>query len=293
MLRLVVLTAVVAASLAPGVALAQPSPEAERAFREGEVSYRLGRYEQAIASFEEAYRLSNAPKLLFNIAQACRKRFDVIGDPTDLRRARELYQTYLRLDPTTTQRTEVEGLLVEIEARLADPAVAAGLPLIEHRPPGPVLAGEPLELPVTVTRDPAHRVTQVVMRYRRRGAAGEFRETTAATGQPVRISAVSLPAQGAPYQVHYYLEGRATDGTPLANLGSATEPLVLEVQAPVAPSAERSRRRARRESGGSVFGTWWFWTITGAVVVGAAATTVVVLNTETTPDSDLGTIDLR
>jgi len=291
-MRTLVLTAGAAALLAliPIPSAAQPSPAAERAFRDGEMSYRLGRYEEAIASFETAYRLTGAPKLLFNIAQAYRKKFDVIGDPTDLRRARELYQTYLRSDPTTTQRAEVQGILVEIEARLADPAVAAGLPLLEHTPVGPVLAGRGAELPVTVARDTAHRITQVVVRYRRRGAEGEFREATAAAGQPVRISPVSLPAEGAPYQVHYFLEGRASDGTALTNLGSATEPLILEVQAPPARAAPRRRARA---SGGSVFGTWWFWTLTGAVVVGAAATTTIVLTADHTPDSDLGAIDLR
>lgn len=292
-MRTAVLTALVAAlfALSPATGGAQPSPEAERAFRDGEMSYRLGRYAEAIASFETAYRLTGAPKLLFNIAQAYRKKFEVMGDPTDLRRARELYQTYLHSDPTTTQRTEVQGILVEIEARLADPTVAAGLPLLEHRPPGPVLAGRSLELPVTVTRDAAHRVTQVVMRYRRRGAEGDFREATATAGQPIRISPVSLPTAGAPYQIHYFLEGRTGDGTALTNLGSSTEPLILDVQAP--PARTAGRRRGAGSSGGSILGTWWFWTLTGAVVVGAAATTAVVLSSDGTPDSDLGAVDLR
>lgn len=287
-LSFLVLAAAVA--VAPA-ARAQPSPEAERAFQEGEMSYRLGRYAEAIAAFENAYRLSSAPKLLFNIAQAYRKRFEVVGDPTDLRRSRELYQSYLRSDPTTTQRSEVRAILVEIEARLADPAVAAGLPLLELRPPGPVLAGTPVELPVTVSRDPLHRVVQVVVRYRR-GAEGELRESSATTGQPVRISAASLPAAGAPYQVHYFLEGRTTDGSAIAELGSMGEPLVLDVQAPAA--APVRRRAAPAEASGSIFGTWWFWTLTGVVVVGAAATTAVVLTADAgTPDSDLGAVDLR
>lgn len=287
--RIAVVAAVLATS-SPG--WAQPSPQAERAFREGEVSYRLGRYAEAIASFETAYRLTSAPKLLFNIAQAYRKKFEVLGDPTDLRRARELYQTYLRADPTSTQRAEVQGILVEIEARLADPSVAAGLPLLEHQPPGPVLAGQGVELPVTVSRDPLHRVTQVAVRYQRRGAAGDFREATAPAGQPLRISPVSLPQAGAPYQVHYFLEGRTSDGAALTSLGSPTEPLVLDVQAP--PAAPATHRRAHgRDRGGSIFGTWWFWTLTGAVVVGAAATTTIVLTSDQTPDSDLGAIDLR
>ena len=274
----------------PRTAAAQPSPEAERAFRDGEASFRLGHYSEAVTAFENAYRLSNAPKLLYNIAQAYRRRFDIQGDPTDLRRARDLYQSYLQLDPATDKRAEVAGILAEIEARLADPAVAAGLPVIDHRPPGPVVAGSALELPVTVSRDPSHRVTKIVARYRR-SATGELHEATAVAGQPVRISATSLPVAGAPYQIQYFLEGRASDGTALTNLGSATEPLVLDVQAPVAEHSGRSGGR-QRASGGSILGTWWFWTLTGVVVVGAA-TTAVVLTTDTTPDSDLGAIDLR
>ena len=270
---------------------AQPSPQAERAFREGEASFRLGHYSEAITAFENAYRLSNAPKLLYNIAQAYRKRFDIQGDPTDLRRARDLYQSYLQLDPGTDKRAEVMGILTEIEARLGDPTVAAGLPVIDHRPPGPVVAGAALELPVTVSRDPSHRVTKVVARYRR-GAEGELHDATAVAGQPVRISAASLPVAGAPYQIQYFFEGRASDGSTLTNLGSATEPLVIDVQAP--PQAQHGRETGRRrsEASGSIFGTWWFWTLTGVVVAGAAAT-AVVLTSDTTPDSELGTIDLR
>jgi len=274
----------------PTAATAQPSPEAERAFREGEASFRLGHYSEAITAFETAYRLSNAPKLLYNIAQAYRRRFDIQGDPTDLRRARDLYQSYLQLDPATNKRAEVAGILAEIETRLADPTVASGLPVLDHRPPGPIVAGSALELPVTVSRDPSHRVTKIVARYRR-GATGALHEATAVAGQAVRLSANSLPTAGAPYQIQYFLEGRASDGTALTNLGSATEPLVIDVQAPPPEQVARPGQR-QHASGGSILGTWWFWTLTGVVVVGAA-TTAVVLTTDTTPDSDLGAIDLR
>lgn len=49
------------------------SPEDARArdlFREGDELYAQGRYEEALANFEEAYELSQRPLLLYNIANA-------------------------------------------------------------------------------------------------------------------------------------------------------------------------------------------------------------------------------
>lgn len=56
-------------------ALAQSAPDAnqERAkelYQNGSLLYEEGRYEDAIVAFQEAYRLSEQPKLLYNIAQA-------------------------------------------------------------------------------------------------------------------------------------------------------------------------------------------------------------------------------
>jgi hypothetical protein len=44
--------------------------EARALFRAGDAHYAAGRYEQAAASFEAAYRLSGRPALLFNLANA-------------------------------------------------------------------------------------------------------------------------------------------------------------------------------------------------------------------------------
>lgn len=57
------------------VARAQSTPDAnqERAkelYQNGSLLYDEGRYEDAIVAFQEAYRLSEQPKLLYNIAQA-------------------------------------------------------------------------------------------------------------------------------------------------------------------------------------------------------------------------------
>jgi tetratricopeptide (TPR) repeat protein len=60
-----------------GIAEAQVRPEkaaadtrARELFQEGDVQYAEGRYEEALAKFQEAYDLSGRPQLLFNISNA-------------------------------------------------------------------------------------------------------------------------------------------------------------------------------------------------------------------------------
>ncbi len=61
-------------SLAPSFARAQivasPDARARELYLQGDREYQAGRYEQAVAAFQEAYRLSGRPLLLFNLANA-------------------------------------------------------------------------------------------------------------------------------------------------------------------------------------------------------------------------------
>jgi tetratricopeptide (TPR) repeat protein len=74
-----VLVALLALGLASaaGNAHAQPKPDkptaeahAKELFAKGDAAYAEGRYEEALAAFQEAYALSNRPQLLFNISNA-------------------------------------------------------------------------------------------------------------------------------------------------------------------------------------------------------------------------------
>jgi tetratricopeptide (TPR) repeat protein len=97
----------VVASLAR-IATAADEKDAKRYYEEGTKAYDLGQYIEAAKDYEAAYRIINAPELLFNIAQAYR-----LGD--DHRQALRSYRAYLRRVPDSANRTEVEAKIVELQ----------------------------------------------------------------------------------------------------------------------------------------------------------------------------------
>jgi len=118
----------------PSLAVGDPDPAAARAaYDEAERLYQLGRFEEAIASYEKAYALDRQPAFLYNIALAHRRQFEIDGRPEHLRRARELYRNYLRAEPTTPRRAAIEKIIDELGARLEK----------EKEPPPPNLAARP------------------------------------------------------------------------------------------------------------------------------------------------------
>lgn len=113
------LVAGLVAALIAGTAWAQDAREqAKQAFSKGEASYRLGNYEEAARHYEESYRLAPIPIILFNIGQAWRKSFEGSRTLEHGRRAVEVYRAYLRDDPKSQRRAEVEGLVKEIEDKV-------------------------------------------------------------------------------------------------------------------------------------------------------------------------------
>src|SRR4051794_22832671 len=93
--------------LAPARGMARADPRADdddqgraRAlFREGSQLYEEAHYEEAIARFQEAYRLSGRPDLLFNIAQAYR-----LEGPAHCATALRYYQRHLDEQPSASNR---------------------------------------------------------------------------------------------------------------------------------------------------------------------------------------------
>src|SRR5262245_25582569 len=74
-----------------------PEAEAARLYEQGTVEYSLGKYDEAIKAFEDAYRLTKAPGFLYNIAQAYRQKGDCA-------QAKQLYQRYLKDEPSAPNR---------------------------------------------------------------------------------------------------------------------------------------------------------------------------------------------
>ncbi len=93
--------------LAAGTAHAQPAPQqdpieaAKQLYAEGKRYYDIADYAQAIASWKRAYVASNAPMLLFNIAQAYR----LSGNCDE---ALHVYAAYERAAPELTNRDDLE-----------------------------------------------------------------------------------------------------------------------------------------------------------------------------------------
>ena len=76
-------------------------------FDRGKVHYTLGEYDEAIVLFREAYELTAAPILLFNIAQGHRLKGDCVH-------ALEVYRHFVRISPgaplAAEARTHIDAL---------------------------------------------------------------------------------------------------------------------------------------------------------------------------------------
>lgn len=81
----------------PAVRASEPTHEAlkDAAY----AAFELGRYSEAIANFEAAYRERRDPRLLYNLALAYFRRFELAGNEADLRQARDLFRNFLLFVP--------------------------------------------------------------------------------------------------------------------------------------------------------------------------------------------------
>jgi len=108
----------------------EEAAEARHLYAEGRGEYAQGRFAQAIVLFERAYALSEAPGLLFNMAQAHR----LAGD-SHCPQALALYKSYLAALPTAENRREVQERIEALSPCPEQPA-----PLAAEAPPAVALA---------------------------------------------------------------------------------------------------------------------------------------------------------
>lgn len=93
---------------------------AEALFERGSEAYNLGRFTAAIEHFERAYELTQASALLYNIAQAHAKRYEVDADPADLRRAKVMFLNFARISEVTGEDPrDARQRVVQLDAQLA------------------------------------------------------------------------------------------------------------------------------------------------------------------------------
>jgi tetratricopeptide (TPR) repeat protein len=135
----------------------QKRAEAKALYNKGINHYNLGEFDPAIAAFRQAYGISSAPGLLFNIAQAFRLK-------KDYEQASYFYTTYLRLKPDASNRADVEARIAEMKTLLEDqkklgnsPPTGTITPEGDTGTKPPPMTTPPTTPPptVTATKDPA------------------------------------------------------------------------------------------------------------------------------------------
>ncbi len=93
---------------------------AQKLYEEGSHAYNLGDFATAITKFQAAYDLTRATELLYNIAQAYTRRFEIDAEPEYLRIARVLFGTFIKLREANGQDPRDAGeRLKSIDVRLA------------------------------------------------------------------------------------------------------------------------------------------------------------------------------
>lgn len=92
----------------------QAAPSAEDDFNAGEVAYHQGNYALAVERYEEAYRLSREPALLYNVAQAYR----LAGD---CEHALSSYRQFIAADPASERRRLADELIGELDPKCGRP----------------------------------------------------------------------------------------------------------------------------------------------------------------------------
>ncbi len=113
--------------------LAQDSDaRARELYENGAILYEEGRYEDAIAAWEEAYDLSQRPALLYNIANA----YERIGDYEAALDALGLYRAYA----PAAERESLDRRLRSIESRMREAGPSSSTTRPEREPSGIELA---------------------------------------------------------------------------------------------------------------------------------------------------------
>ncbi len=152
---------------------ADPLQEAREHYERGMAHYELGEFAAAVEEFKAAYTRSQAPGLLFNLAQASRLA-------KDYEQALHFYRTYLRVRPDAPNRDDVEKRIAEltpiVEAqrqaeleRLRAQERPPTLPPVEVKRPEPA----PVIAPPAETRTPATVTPPTVTRVRPRDGKRE------------------------------------------------------------------------------------------------------------------------
>lgn len=142
-------------ALAPGALVQVPSgtaatPSAEdeaagrRHYKRGDELFKQGKFLEAAHEFEAGFAVAPRPLFLLNIGHSYRRA-------QELRRARVAYEEYLKADPTSSYRADVEDLIKTIDDALGTPTV----------PPAPITPTPSSPPPTAPVLPPAAPVPSV------------------------------------------------------------------------------------------------------------------------------------
>src|SRR5579872_4509216 len=101
--------------------------QAREHFRAAEIDFNLGKFTEALASYQAAYQAKPLPAFMFNIAQCYRN----MGK---YERARFFYRRYLTLEPKSPNRRVVTDLIAEVTRLMKNPPPTPSAPV---QAPGP------------------------------------------------------------------------------------------------------------------------------------------------------------
>ena len=107
---------------AEDLALAQsPLDAAREQFNIGAQAYSSARYELAVSSLTEAYRLAPRPEILFSLAQAEKKQCIIAKDAPLLKKALAHYRQYLAEVPASGRRSDAVDAITYLEQLATTP----------------------------------------------------------------------------------------------------------------------------------------------------------------------------
>ena len=133
--RALALLALLCALVAPAHAMTEEEERAKAHFLAGQSYYDQASYADALKEFNEAYRLSQKPALLYNVARC----YEALGRFAE---AVGMLQRYLADEPETTDRAAIEERIRNLQERQkqadkAPPPVVIPPPPIVTAPPPP------------------------------------------------------------------------------------------------------------------------------------------------------------
>jgi hypothetical protein len=255
MLRGIVAAALVCALA--GVAFADNKEAAKESYTEGKRQYDLGEYDAALTAFKKAYLNYEEPVFLFNIAQCYR----ALGDKAAAART---YRAFLRNWPKAPNKDQVERIIAQLDAAIAQDASAKAAPPPDTLPPGKTEVAKapspaPTTKPAPATSTPA---------------------TTQAKPAPAKPEVASATPAPTP----------STNAPPPANV---EEPKPAAKPAPP-PKDELAgmvevEPNFDRPSGSSKPLKWWVWTLIAVGIAGVAGAAAAVAVTQTSSSSNFKT----